>query len=171
MPAPDITKDYIRRLTVNGAEAEKHRTSNAPLVAPGLWVAASGARWVWFYNQVRNGGPWDLKNTAYKAYRTSGIALCARQYRVDKTGNFHYGFCGAAAGFLDYALFKAAGEAQQRAGTSRPSFSCTYGDDPEDHEFIRLGILLYETYALAVDDVNLGSILSKFQTIVCRPVP
>jgi len=168
MSAPDITQDYIRRLKANGAEAEDQRTSNALFVAPGLWAIAGGRRWVWFYNQVRNGGPWDLKNTAYKAYRVSGIALCGRQYRVDMTGNFHYGFCGAAAGFLDYTLFKLAGEAQQRAGTSRSEFSCTYGDDPEDHEFIRLGILLYETHALAVDDVSLGSILGKFQNIVCR---
>lgn len=168
MAAPDITKDFIRRLQKNGAVAEGKSTSAGWVLVPGVWAIDSAARWVWFYNQVRNGGPWDLKNSAYKPYAASGVTICSQTYRVDMTGNFHYGFVGAAAGFLDWTLYKGAGEAQKRAGTSRAEFHCTYGDDPEDHEFIRLGILLYDTQGLKVDDVTLGDVLSKFKTIVCR---
>lgn len=37
---------------------------------------------LWFYNQVRNGGPWDYKQSGYEPF-----------------GNFNYGATGQRAGF------------------------------------------------------------------------
>lgn len=84
---------------------------------------------LWFFNQVRNGGPWDYKQNG-------------KQYQDG--GNFNYGFVAACAGVpLDTAL-RAAGAAQCRAGTSNPTFGLPwgeppYGDDPRDQERIAAG--------------------------------
>lgn len=58
--------------------------------------------WFWFYEQVRNGGPWD--------YKKGGSEF-------EDFGNFHYGAVGTAAGFSSAILLRAAGAAQFRAGT------------------------------------------------------
>ena len=79
------------------------------------------------------------------------------------------GFVGAAAGFSSLILHKGAGIAQERAGTSKPEYHCTYGDDPTDFEFIRLGINLYDQVGLSVTEAALKSSLGQFQTIVCSP--
>jgi RHS repeat-associated protein len=76
----------------------------------------------WFYNQVRNGGPWDYKQQGH-------------QYQ--DFGNFNFGATGSAFGFPDSVLSRAAGWAQQQAGTSSPNWghcygSHPYGDDPDD---------------------------------------
>jgi RHS repeat-associated protein len=92
------------------------------------------AREAWFYLTVRNGGPWDYKQRGdqYQAF-----------------GNFNYGATGAAAGFPDVILLRAAGAAQVRAGTSSPEWGTPsggppYGDDPEDQKFIMQGITYYK---------------------------
>ncbi|RIJ84560.1 type IV secretion protein Rhs [Ralstonia solanacearum] len=84
----------------------------------------------WFYDQVRNKGPWD--------YKQQGA-----QYQ--DLGNFNYGATGAAFGFPDTILYRMAGWAQRQAGTSKPAWghplgSSPYGDDPDDQEQIRHGI-------------------------------
>ena len=84
----------------------------------------------WFYNQVRNKGPWDYKQ------RGSGY---------QDFGNFNYGATGNSFGFSDETLLRMAGWAQRQAGTSRPSWgkpwgSPPYGDDPEDQKWIQWGI-------------------------------
>jgi RHS repeat-associated protein len=84
----------------------------------------------WFYNQVRNHGPWD--------YKQQGL-----QY--DEFGNFNYGAAGAAFGFPDWLLLRMAGWAQQQAGTSLPQWgnpwgSPPYGDDPGGQDQIKNGI-------------------------------
>ncbi|MDC6117966.1 polymorphic toxin type 44 domain-containing protein [Serratia rubidaea] len=85
--------------------------------------------YIWFYYQVRNGGPWD-----YKQGR--------RQY--ENFGNFHYGAVGHAAGIPASILLRAAGAAQILAGTNSPEFKKypinSYGDDPIDQVWIRAGI-------------------------------
>lgn len=86
---------------------------------------------VWFYQMVRNGGPWDYKQGK-------------RQYA--NFGNFHYGAVGAAAGISDGVLLRGAGVAQILAGTSNPTEFAqyhsgdSYGDDPVDQSWIRAGI-------------------------------
>ena len=97
----------------------------------------------WFYNQVRNNGPWDYKQQG-------------SQYQ--DFGNFNYGATGAAFGFPENVLLREAGRAQQAAGTSRLEWgnpgwrlnpfggSGSYGDDPRDAELIRQGIQFYQNY-------------------------
>ena len=91
----------------------------------------SALTYLWFYQQVKNHGPWDYKNQHGKQYANFG--------------NFHYGAVGHAAGIPDEILLRAAGWAQSRAGTSSPAFgdwyrSAPYGDDPDDQAWIRMGI-------------------------------
>ncbi|WP_350223403.1 polymorphic toxin type 44 domain-containing protein [Leclercia adecarboxylata] len=91
----------------------------------------SALTYAWFYQQVRARGPWDYKNR------------CGRQYA--NFGNFHYGAVGQAAGIKEEILLRAAGWAQNRAGTSEPEFgnwyrSAPYGDDPDDQAWIKMGI-------------------------------
>ena len=80
---------------------------------------ASLMTYVWFYQMVRNHGPWDFKQ---------GRAQYAN------FGNFHFGAVGAAAGIPD------------GAGTSDPvefakyQDAFAYGDDPVDQLWIRAGI-------------------------------
>ena len=92
---------------------------------------ASLMTYVWFYQIVRNHGPWDFKQ---------GRAQYAN------FGNFHFGVVGAAAGIPDGVLLRGAGAAQILAGTSDPvefakyQDAFAYGDDPVDQSWIRAGI-------------------------------
>jgi len=167
--AKDITVDFVQRLIDNGGTAENVRLAEsvASLLSKTAGKAVMAGRWAWFYQKVRNGGDWDLKNNVYKPYKASGVIVCGVQYGNDMPGNFHFGFAGAAAGFSDYILSRGAGEAQQRAGTSKPEYWCTFGDDPADYEYIRLGIALYRQSRLAVTQAGLGQVLGKFAPPVC----
>jgi RHS repeat-associated protein len=85
----------------------------------------------WFYNKVRNKGPWDYKqkNRNYADF-----------------GNFNYGATGYAMGFPKGVLLRMAGWAQTKAGSSKSwfgkpyDFSGPYGDDPDDQNQIENGI-------------------------------
>jgi hypothetical protein len=84
----------------------------------------------WFYEQVRNRGPWDYKQIS-------------RGY--EDFGNFNYGATGTACGFSEMILLRAAGFAQSRAGTSNPELgtwygAAPYGDDHNDQYWIKEGI-------------------------------
>lgn len=84
----------------------------------------------WFYQKVRNRGPWDYKQ---------------QDRNLANFGNFNYGASGFAAGIPEETLFIAAGFAQNRAGTSQPQWgawygSFPYGDDPYDQFWIKQGI-------------------------------
>jgi RHS repeat-associated protein len=77
-----------------------------------------------FYEAVRNGGEWDYKQQGSKH---------------QDFGNFNYGATGKAVGFPDFVLERAAGWAQEQAGTSKPEWghwygSAPYGDDPDDQK-------------------------------------
>ena len=88
----------------------------------------------WFYDQVRNHGPWDYKqiNSQYEAF-----------------GNFNYGATGYAFGFSNEILLRGAGWAQNRAGTNiNGNYGDWYGpapfgDDPRDQQQIANGIDYY----------------------------
>ncbi len=169
MAAPNITQDFITRLKDNGAAAEAMAVHWYDFLGgPGNAAAKEGVRWGWFYQKVRAGGPWDFKSNVYKSHKDTGVEVCGNVYRFDMPGNFHYGFVGAAAGFSAWTLHRAAGWAQERAGTSKPEYHCTHGDDPEDYEFIRLGIQLYDDVGLDVTTTNLSRVLSFFRTLVCE---
>jgi hypothetical protein len=77
---------------------------------------------LWFYDQVRNGGPWDFKQQG-KPY--------------EDAGNYHYGYMAACSGIPLSVALRAAGWAQRRLGTSKPQWGAPwtgppYGDDPAD---------------------------------------
>ena len=92
----------------------------------------------WFYNQVKNKGPWDYKQLGSE---------------YADFGNFNYGLTGVAYGFSEDVLLRMAGWAQQRAGTSNEKFGnpgyilgggkAPYGDDPRDQAMIKKGIEYY----------------------------
>jgi len=177
MAAADITWDFIRRLKENGEEAQGFFDPRWYEVAGGLVGAGAAAYRALstFKQKVQAKGPWDFKAhaapTGYKDYKDTGVKVAGREYRYDMPGNFHYGFVGSAAGIPDWLLFKAAGDAQISAGTSKPEYHCTNYDDPEDHEFIRLGIKLYDQQELDVMEAHLNHVLGMFQTVVCGPKP
>ena len=90
----------------------------------------SALTYIWFYNQVRNRGPWDFKQG---------------KSQYENFGNFHFGAVGEAAGIPEGVLLRGAGAAQKLAGTSVPDFAKypgpdSYGDDPSDQTWIRAGI-------------------------------
>jgi len=105
--------------------------------------AAQQHKWnlSWFYNQVRNHGPWDYKQLG-------------PQYR--RFGNFNYGATGKAAWLPEGLLLRSAGLAQIRAGTSLPEWgtpgfllfggSGSFGDDPVDQFWIKSGFRYYDAY-------------------------
>ena len=84
----------------------------------------------WFYQKVRNRGPWD-----YKQFNPYWAAF----------GNFNFGAAGTAAGIHAGILLMGAGWAQSHAGTSKEIWGswygdAPYGDDPADQRAIREGI-------------------------------
>ncbi|MEG5636814.1 polymorphic toxin type 44 domain-containing protein [Enterobacter bugandensis] len=91
---------------------------------------ATPLTYTWFYERVRNGGPWDYKQQK-RAYADFG--------------NFHYGAVGYTACIPEKILLIAAGAAQWKAGTSRPEWcnftgAPPFGDDPMDQFWIKQGI-------------------------------
>jgi hypothetical protein len=68
---------------------------------------ATPSTYYWFYQKVRNGGPWD-----YKKFDPYFAAF----------GNFNFGATGTAAGIPANILLMGAGWAQDRAGTSKPEW-------------------------------------------------
>lgn len=85
----------------------------------------------WFYQHVRNSGPWDYKQ---------------RGAEYADFGNYNYGATGTAMGIPENVLHRGAGAAQLKAGTSDSDQwgyfwqGEPYGDDPDDQEQIRNGI-------------------------------
>ncbi|MDC0669152.1 PAAR-like protein [Nannocystis radixulma] len=121
------------------------KSDGVPLMPPGVDLEANlrqaanlrglpmEARLLWFYEQVKNGGPWDYKQ---------------RGAQYEDFGNYNYGATGQALGIPSQVLRRMAGWAQKRAGTSRPEWGkptdlCgdgSFGDDPRDQEMIDAGI-------------------------------
>jgi len=104
----------------------------------------------WFFNQVRNRGPWDYKQWG-------------SQY--EDFGNFNFGATGQSCGFSPTTLLRAAGWAQARAATSDPSFGKPgfffgmlggeppFGDDPDDQAHIRRGFR-FRVWLLCMNEVS-----------------
>lgn len=86
--------------------------------------------YIWFYNQVRNRGPWDFKQD---------------KPQYENFGNFHFGAVGEAAGIPEGIISRGAGATRKLTGASAPDFSKylkpdSYGDDPIDQTWIKAGI-------------------------------
>jgi len=102
---------------------------------------------LYFRSQVKNNGPWDLKNNSEYSSKTytDGFVFNAEKIRSDSPANIHYGYVGNAAFWgVPSILLQEAGSAQIRAGTSQPEWrNGFYGDDPRDQSDIMRGINLY----------------------------
>lgn len=99
-------------------------------------------RIIWFYNQVKSGGPWDYKYGGHP--------------EMEHVGNFNYGATGTAVGFSKEFLERMAGRQQQNGPNYDESFgdwrdnliyennpNTSYGDDPIDQYYINMGIDWY----------------------------
>lgn len=116
---------------------------NVPSHPPGsclsmnIWIAKHQVGFLlgpsdidWFYNMVRNGGPWDYKQAGSE---------------YQDFGNFNYGAVGYSIGIPEHILLRGAGWAQTTAKTSIHSWGswwsfAPYGDDPADQRMIKAGI-------------------------------
>lgn len=132
-PALPPGESYSGNIAMSHALVDLARTNSVPTSALASSLAQAPMRLVYFYDQVRNSGPWD--------YKQQGT-----QYQA--AGNFNYGVTGAAMGIPDQILLRGAGWAQQRAGTSASEFGspywrAPYGDDPQDQQLIKQGIQYY----------------------------
>jgi hypothetical protein len=123
--------------------AEKRAAMLRSAPSPFGLAAARTALDLWFYNQVKDQGPWDYKYLTpdHKVY--------------EPLGNFNYGATGAAAGYPLDTLYRVAGWIQQHggdagsgAGTTSPSLqraylgiggSYPYGDSPIDSTYVKMG--------------------------------
>ncbi|MHB9124295.1 MAG: RHS repeat domain-containing protein, partial [Thermoanaerobaculia bacterium] len=90
----------------------------------------------WWFNQVRNKGPWD--------YKQQGSSY-------EEFGNFNYGATGAALGLPEQVILRGAGWANQKADPKgrkglpgRWWSKEPYGDDPQDQKWIKEGINFYK---------------------------
>ncbi|MDU4150907.1 MAG: polymorphic toxin type 44 domain-containing protein [Enterobacteriaceae bacterium] len=120
--------------------------SAIPIAGPGIGIVRNNMKdahnhgeprdmalpltYYWFYQKVRNKGPWD-----YKQFDPYWAAF----------GNFNFGAAGYAAGIPAEILLMGAGWAQSRARTSRPEWGtwykdAPYRDDPQDQYWIKEGI-------------------------------
>jgi RHS repeat-associated protein len=91
----------------------------------------------WYYDQVKNKGPWDYKQDGQM---------------YEDFGNFNFGATCKAFGFPEETCLREAGRGQRAAGTSRPDFgdpgsrlnpwggTPPYGDDPADQAMIKRGM-------------------------------
>lgn len=92
-----------------------------------------------FYNLVKTGGDWDLKQN-YDKYSTY---LFRNSYRSPEyIGNYHYGYQGYYLGFPKKVLLQAAGLNQYFGDSSNEDWTWdeSYFDDPRDQEMIKDGI-------------------------------
>ena len=108
---------------------------------------------LWFRDQVKKGGPWDYNHSKLRTPEEIKSSI------YDTFGNFHYGAVGAAAGFDQETLLRAAGYAQETSGDTKGGggqsgglvgvftgvgAKAPYGDKPEDQEAIRMGYAYYQ---------------------------
>lgn len=67
--------------------------ANMKMVREKFGVIVGANDYYWFYEQVKNKGPWDFKQKG----------------SFEKYGNFHYGAVGYAGGIPESLLLRAAG--------------------------------------------------------------
>ncbi|MEQ1935015.1 MAG: RHS repeat-associated core domain-containing protein, partial [Fimbriimonadaceae bacterium] len=112
------------------------RCGRIPPAPPGvsvgmnMWLAKQNWNPYWFNDQVKNKAPWDFKQQGGK---------------YQDFGNFNYGATGAAFGFPDQILYRAAGYANQKADDTRTGLGSPlgvypYGDDFTDQLQIKKGV-------------------------------
>jgi hypothetical protein len=103
---------------------------------------------VYFYDEFRNKGPLDLKNTAQCNSQThpNGFMYDDKHITFDAPGNIQYGYVAASTHFAPpVTALGFAGLAQEISGTSEPQWQNIYfnGDDPVDQVNALWGMNLY----------------------------
>lgn len=99
-------------------------------------VYANAYRLEIFYELVKTGGAWDIKQDLGKNTKYTFKDV---QKTGEYIGNHHYGYMGKAIGFANVVLKSAAGMYQIYSGTSNWSFISSYFDDPADQLAITAG--------------------------------
>ena len=130
-PKANITKSFGNTLRSNADIIKKSKKNDGYIKTAML-----------FYNNVRNKGPWDLKQqTEYQGtFQFNEFVIQAQDI-----GNINFGYTGKALGLPDWVLLAGAGVAQILAGTSNFSFiMASNGDDLRDQMYILYGIMLYK---------------------------
>ena len=121
--------------------------------------------YIYFYNQVNHGAPWDIKRDDPWKQQFGDIKMPYYDSNPDKDetflfknelvtredlGNILYGYLGSAMGIDDKTLFWGAGVAANKANIfNGKAYNPDeyYGDDPHDHEYVKKGIkMFYEDY-------------------------
>lgn len=100
-------------------------------------------RHLWFYDQVKSGGPWDLK-CAVKAgaSRTRArFGFCGSTISAEDYGNIHYGYVGNACKISKYALLYGSITAHWLEWRFRH-----LRNEYRDHRKIALGYYLYQQW-------------------------
>jgi len=87
--------------------------------------------YMWFFEQVRPGGPWDYKR------QDDGTGN-----KYEGLGNWNYGAVGYALGIPEWVLLRLPGYWQEgrKPEWGKPWLEPPYGDDPLDQEQIKRGI-------------------------------
>jgi hypothetical protein len=102
-----------------------------------------------FYNQMKFGGPWDIKlkkqwedkiGTSYPGAYPQKVVFQGEVMTIDKIGNIVYGFLGSASGFAKWFLLNAAQFAAGDGVLGGLTSVFTGGDDPEDQKAISEGV-------------------------------
>ena len=97
---------------------------------------------VYFVENVKTGGKWDLKNRANWNLRKGATYIYNDiPLRWDEPGNICFGYIGSAIFGTD-VLQLGAGMYQIMSGTSYWGYVSSYGDDPLDSMCIQYGYLL-----------------------------
>lgn len=93
---------------------------------------------------IYTGGSYDLKSM--EMFNTHDIFMYkGKIIPRDGAGNILFGYAGKQLGFTDDEIFVYAGTAQILANNlnAEPKFEPFYYDDPVDHEYIKIGIDMY----------------------------
>lgn len=103
----------------------------------------------YFYDKVKTGAEYDLKNNVYKNFNKSGVVIDGKKYAGDIPGNLMYGYIGASMGFSGQTLRVMAGLQQKNhllgQGKEIPNkWEETYYDYPEDQKAIQAGVDLFK---------------------------
>ncbi len=97
---------------------------------------ANSGNIVWFYDQVKSGGPMDYK---------AGNDDKTKAEDWENFGNFNFGVVAAAHGFPEEIAKLGAGLYQVKSGTSDPDWIKSYFDDPRDTAQIAAGYDYYHS--------------------------
>ncbi|MFZ7942465.1 polymorphic toxin type 44 domain-containing protein [Neobacillus sp. 19] len=127
---PDGTKSTLAQLYQSNLQyANKIKSTYQNLIWDSGLGGAELFRLTAFFELVKTGGPWDLKQ--YLGYRST-YTFKGTSKTGEYIGNHHFGYMGKAIGLNNEVLKTGAGFEQIRQGNSSWEFINSYFDDPKD---------------------------------------